>query len=208
MRYKRSSNITPPSYIFHAVVFLLCAVLISSGAVAGNWARYRSQNEGGDSARVITFGELSVKADESNNTLLVPGLDSTYQAYVSFEGSEAQTYVFVRLALDGGWTYDSDSGALTALGGSISMKIAEDWSVLSFASGEAVLYRTQEPLAPLADVPLIANGGKISVSSRVSAYKLAEFNSKISVKAYAVQANGFEDVNAAWSSVSGKGGGA
>lgn len=208
MRRKKSSNMAPSSYVFYAVVFLLCAVLISSGAVAGNWARYRSQGAGGDSAHVIKFGELTLRTDESKNMLLVPGVDSMYQAYISFEGSEAQTYIFVRLTLSGGWTYDPDSRMLNALGGDISMKIADDWSVLSFASDEAVLYRTQDPLVPLEDMPVLANEGKISVSSEVSAVELAKFNSKISVKAYAVQANGFEDVNTAWSSVSGNVGGA
>lgn len=205
MRYGRSNNSAPSPYFFYAAVLLLCAFLLSTGAVVGNWARYRTQDEGGDSARVITFGELSVNSTE-NATPLVPGLDSAWQAYVSFEGSEAQTYVFVRITLDSGWS--CNSGKLTALDGNISMQIADGWTMLSFDSGEAVIYKTLAPSQTLENSPIFANDGKISVSTEVNASELSGMNTKMIVKAFAVQANGFSDVSTAWSSVSGRTGGA
>lgn len=203
MMNKRSGKVTPSSFLFYTVVILLFAVLLSVGAVAGNWARYRSQDTGGDSARVIRFGELALTTT-GGDTPLTPGCDSMWQASVSFGGSEAQAYVFVRIELGNAWTCDQKT--LKALGGGVSMSIEDGWSVLESEEGEIVVYRSLAPSEALENSTVIANGGKLSVSASVNAGELSAFSMTVSAKAFAVQGNGFADAAAAWSSVSGKGG--
>lgn len=202
MRYNRSKNIAPSDILLYAVAVLLCAVLISAGAVAGNWARYRTSDSGSDSATVIGFGTLTLEPSANNSTILLPGEGGTWQAHVIFGGSEAQTYVFLRLSLADGWSVDGTS--LTSLGGGVSIEISQEWSVLSSAAGEAVLYMSLDPQESADDVPIFANNGKITVSATVTQEQLATLDGMFSVKAFAVQGNGFSDADAAWSSISGR----
>lgn len=202
MRYNRSKNIAPSDILLYAVAVLLCAVLISAGAVAGNWARYRTSDSGSDSATVIGFGTLTLEPSANNSTILLPGEGGTWQAHVSFGGSEAQTYVFLRLSLADGWSVDGTS--LTSLGGEVSIEISQEWSVLSSAAGEVVLYMSLDPQESADDVPIFANNGKITVSATVTQEQLATLDGMFSVKAFAVQGNGFSDADAAWSSISGR----
>ncbi len=202
MRWNRSKNIAPSDILLYAVAVLLCAVLISAGAVAGNWARYRTSESGSDSATVIGFGTLMLEPTEDNSTILLPGVDGKWQAHVSFGGSEAKTYVFLRLSLADGWSVDGTS--LTALGGGVSIETSQEWSVLFSKAGEAVLYMSLDPQESVDDVPIFANNGKITVSTTVTQEQLSTLDGMFSVKAFAVQGNGFSDADAAWSSLSGK----
>lgn len=202
MRYNRSKNIAPSDFLLCAVAVLICAVLISVGAVAGNWARYRTSDSGSDSATVIGFGTLTLEPSADNSAILLPAAGGKWQAHVTFGGSEAQTYVFLRLSLADGWSLDGTS--LTALAGGASIEISQVWGVLSSKAGEVVLYMSLDPQESIDDVPIFANNGKITVSATVTQDQIATLDGLFSVKAFAVQGNGFSDADAAWSSLSGK----
>lgn len=55
MKDQKSNNKAPLLSSMHIALLLLCAVLISSYAISGLYARYISEGSGGDSARVAKF---------------------------------------------------------------------------------------------------------------------------------------------------------
>lgn len=215
--------------------FLFICVLASTVMLSGLLARYTSTGSGGDGARVIKFGDLTitetgdfVRHDNHNDFIIVPGVEAKKDVNISFTGSEAQTYLFVKLNLNGSYwspytlnssdpmymkkfkvSYDSTE--------ILHWSICKDWNYLDGTS--YVYYKVIEPSSGAVSYDFIAdtvsngNDGKIVFSSDITKEfmknELGEPGGvkryfTLDINAYVVQANGFDNVNDAWASLSTK----
>lgn len=189
---------------------LFCLTMLSIYMVGGLFARYTTSGQGGDSARVITFGDITLTEtgdfyDQDKGLMwIIPGNDIKKKAEVTFEGSESATYVFVEVKLSNHWT--CSGGVFTMTSGKISWKMASGWQRLS----DTVYYQELAPNTAL-NADIIADG-LVTVSDSITRYemtqigKIGEKDEKISVTfgAQVVQSNGFASAQAAWESLAGK----
>lgn len=220
MRDKKSNNGASPFSVMHAALILLCAVLISGHLMGGIYARYATEDSGDDGARVIFFGDLTVT--EENDLLVAPGATLQRQTYVSFDGSEARTYLFVHITFDKTkWKWGYGGKEIKTVETYPDKMIEEDvsiasidvfrnWQELETFSEEkseeynGVFYLELEPNTKINKMPVFANRGYIDLPI-VSMDTLKPLDgSSISVEVVVVQANGFESVQDAWNAVGGK----
>lgn len=192
----------------HVVLLLLCAVLVTGHIISGIYAAYVTENQGGDTARVISFGDITLENDKDNNMTLLPGNDGKMQSYVTFAGSEAMTYVFVVITLPtDAWSYD---GGILAAGNddgkkNIQLKVNTDaWKYHTTANGKVVLYKALDPNTELTNVTVFADDGTVTVSTETTNAQLSAASGSMKVDAIAIQGNGFDDVEAAWKAASSK----
>lgn len=189
---------------------LFCLTLVSFYMVSGLFAKYTTSGKGSDSARVIKFGDITLTETgdfyEGNKMWIVPGLDIKKDAKVSFEGSEAATYVFVQVQVSDHWT--CDKGVFTMKDKKISWTVADGWETLY----DNVYYRALKPNETLANADIIKDG-IVTVSHTITRdametlEKVGDEEKPISIvfRAFAVQSNGFETPAQAWDSLAGKG---
>ncbi len=211
-----------------AACVLFCLTLFSFYFTGGLFARYITNNEGNDSARVIKFGDITitetgdfVTADGKNNFIIIPGVNLKKDIELDFDGSEAATYVFVEITTefvtsDGyNFTYGNDGSGGSLLQWSVVKKNEtnpEGWTYLTGADGKHVYYRALAPNMSISNADIIT-GGDISVpfnkktqmaSLNADIVTLADKCLSINVRGLAVQANGFKDAAEAWASVADK----
>lgn len=216
---KKTRNRTKLNIPMCAACVLLCLTLLSIHLSAGLYAKYTTSAEGRDSARVITFGEISITeegdfGDDGNLTgLIVPGVDLTKKAMVSFSGSEAATYVFAEVVVSENWTHVEDSDTFHISSGNIAYlqwQIADGWTYLMAESGannekRYIYYRELAPNVTLDKTDIVGNGGVITVSSQIPIILQNGLNelddTYIKFQARVVQSSGFADAAAAWNSV-------
>ena len=201
-KYLRKPKVNIPMC---AAAVLFCLTVISTHLVSGLYARYTTSGTGEDSARVIKFGEISITetgdfVDGTNDMLIVPGVDIEKKAVVNFGGSEAATYVFLEVELAGGWTYADGTFA----NGGLSWEMAEGWTYL--AGSTHVFYKELAPNETLS-AGIIKND-TITVSEDITKATIDALAGAITFRASAVQSHGFDSVDAAWASLSGKEGAA
>lgn len=209
-------------------VVLFWLVIITTYMSSGLFAKYSTMGMGGDSARVIKFGELTVTetldigvTPNGGNLIFVPGTTMKKDITVDFEGSEADTVVFVELETKG-WRFtpanapDPASFALKQGEDTLmSWEVESDWNYLASDEDERhVFYIFLDSNTPLENKPVIKDG-KVTVNvATYDAYDaLAGADLNLDITAYAVQANGFyapdrdtavDVATAAWNSVKSK----
>lgn len=206
MRYKKSNNSAPLFTVTHLVLILLCIVLVTLHISSGIYAKYSTSSSASASGRVIYFGDIAIEEPSDNDLTLIPGVSAKKQAFLSFDGSEAQTYVFVVIRASEQWSCSDHS--YTALGSQISISVSDEWTYLKSEGNDAVFYRSLSPNVKIEGSPIFADGGRITVGRNIKYSELSTMTgSTMSVKAIAVQGNGFENVSDAWTSVSSKVGG-
>ena len=189
---------------------LLCLTLISIHLTSGLYAKYISSASGNDSARVIKFGELTITETgdfyEDNKLMIIPGVDLTKKATVSFSGSESVTYVFVEI-MPTGWSATDDVTFALLSNGKTAMQwsIADGWVFLKSDNGTYIYYRELAPNLELVKADIIAGNGKITVSDQITKSEIkAMTDISIKLRATVVQSGGFENPEAAWNSVAAK----
>ena len=208
-------------------VVLFCLVIITTYMSSGLFAKYSTMGMGGDSARVIQFGELTVTetldigvTPTGGNLIFVPGTTMKKEITVDFEGSEADTVVFVELEAKG-WNFTApnapDPASFALKQGEntlMSWEVESGWNYLASDGERHVFYIFLDSNTPLKNKPVIKDG-KITVNvATYDAYDaLAGVDLNLDVTAYAVQANGFyapdrdtavDVATAAWNSVKSK----
>ena len=208
-------------------VVLFWLVIITTYMSSGLFAKYSTMGMGGDSARVIQFGELTVTetldtgvTPSGGDLFFVPGTTMKKELTVDFEGSEADTVVFVALEAKG-WNFTApnapDPASFALKQGEntlMSWEVESCWNYLASDGERHVFYIFLDSNTPLKNKPVIKDG-KITVNvATYDAYDaLAGADLNLDITAYAVQANGFyapdrdtaEDVaTAAWNSVKSK----
>jgi hypothetical protein len=190
----------------------LCLVLISLHITSGLYARYTTSASGSDSAGVIQFNQLTVTENGSftesgsgeNTFVFAPGVPMEKDIKISFGGSEASTIVFVAINAPN-WKVTGDTKTVfTDAQGCLSWRVAEGWTFLESDQDLHIYYKELKPNETLSEVRFI-DGGTIQVgaSDTMDTMKIYESYppTKFSVRGYAVQANEFETVAAAWDSV-------
>ena len=206
-QHKKTAKVNIPICI---ASFLLCLTLISMHLTGGLYAKYISTASGGDSARVITFGDITLTETgdfEDGEAYIIPGVDLTKKVVVNFSGSEAATYVFVEVEPSATWQTTDKQTFSIALNSKTAMhwSIAEGWNPLVAQNGTYVYYRELAPNTVLNNVDIIAENGKITVSDQITKYEIASMvNVSIKLRATVVQSGGFENPTAAWNSVAAK----
>lgn len=190
--------------------FLFCLTLISIHLTSGLYARYISSAPTGDSARVITFGDLTLTETgdfyEESKLMIIPGVDLTKRAAIDFSGSEAATYVFVEVATAEWQTTDNFTFSIY-FDDKVLMQwsIADGWSYLKKLDGTYVYYRELAPNTELAAADIIADDGKIAVSDQITKSEIESMTGiSIKLRAAVVQSGGFNSPEAAWNSIAAK----
>ena len=97
-----------PNIALRLAAVLLVMVCISTWMMDGLFAKYRTSDSGGDNARVIGFGNLTLTEEGDFGTAggqgyFAPGMNLKKQAIVNFTGSESATYVFMEVTLSEHW---------------------------------------------------------------------------------------------------------
>lgn len=223
MRGKKSNNRAPSFSMVHIALLILCAVLITTHLTGGIAARYTSETTATASASVIKFGNITLTEtgdfNSKGNFFIIPGVDIEKEAVIHFAGSESATYVFLKVDITGWETEDYrhfyvDRNSTELL----SWDMGEDWTYLTDDENAYIYYYKGSTLAPntVVDSLIIAqlpsqNGEKkhIAVSEHITVADITNDlfeNLSITFCATAVQSIGFDSVEAAWTSISGKGG--
>lgn len=189
---------------------LLCLTLISIHLTGGLYAKYTTSASGNDSARVIAFGDLSLTESgdfyDGNKLMIIPGVDLTKKATLSFLGSESATYVFIEITPSKWSTTDNKTFSLLSNGKTaMQWNIAEGWLFLKSDNGTYIYYRELTPNTELIATDIIAENGKITVSNQITKSEIQVMTGiSIKLRATVVQSGGFADPEAAWNSVAAK----
>ncbi len=206
MRGKKSNKRAPLFSVTHVGLILLCLVLVTGHFAGGIYAKYATENGGGDSGRVISFGELTVTED--NDLLVAPGCSIRRQTNVSFGGSEAQTYLFVKIGYDENvwqWKDGTKLQTITTYTDEhlpiAQLELASNWTKLEDALG--VFYLEVPSNTVIEKQPVFANSGVVDLPAVGMSKLQGLVNTSITVDVVVVQANGFESVQDAWNAVKG-----
>lgn len=190
---------------------LLCLTLLSVHFTSDIFARYTTRADGKDLARVAGFSEIIIEETgdfETGIAYMIPGVDLTKKATVSFGPTELATYVFVKVETASNWAIkidNSDNHTYTAVNRKVSWKIDSGWEFLTRSIGETevrVYYKKLNPNETLDKIDIIADGGKITVNDTITRKEIPDPGKEyfINLSAIAVQASGFETAKDAWES--------
>lgn len=202
-------------------IVLFYLTLVSIYLTSGLYAKYTTKSSGQDGARVISFGGLTleekcgfIKNEEvvEGNLVIIPGVDLVKDVRVSFDGSEADTYIFVEAEMKG-WVksetnYVVKSEAEKPEDKKVQMSLSintEDWTYLITKDETHIFYRLVESNEQMEKVPFIAGDGLIDVSETITKTEIKNLTGiEMNITAYAAQASGFESALEAWNSISKK----
>lgn len=225
-RHKTNSKVNVPMTMAMVLLYLtVFSIYLSSGL----YAKYTTSSSGQDGARVITFGGLTleetgdfvVDSEGKREFMMIPGVNLKKDVKISFDGSEADTYIFVAADMPGWETENhvqfSVMSKLDATKTLMTMYIDvsdEAWKYLTTDGTTHVYYRLLESNEALEQVPLICNlenpvsteeTYQIEVNKFITKKDLENENAlAMNITAYAAQASGFNNATDAWESVSGK----
>lgn len=193
-----------------AACVLLCLTMISIHLMSGLYAKYTTSAQGGDFARVIKFGDLTLTETGSfyqeNKLMIIPGVDLQKKVEVDFKGSESATYIFIDITPTNWVTTDYKNFSMVVNGKTVmSWSIADGWTFLKPEGGKYIYYRELEPNSKLDSVDVIAEDGKITVSDQITNDDIKLMTGiSLKLRATVVQAGGFESVEDAWNSIAAK----
>ena len=208
-KYSNTAKINIPMCI---AAVLFCLTLFSMHLTGGLYAAYTTSSSGGDSARVIKFGNLTLTEEgdfyEANKLLIVPGMDLTKRVRVKFDGSEAATYVFVEITPEKWATTDNIKFSFSMNGKDLMQwSIEDEWKFLQSDKGAYIYYRELSPNTELDGVDVISDKGTITVSSKITLSEIKSMTGiSIKIRASVVQSGGFKSPSAAWASIAAKAG--
>ena len=198
-----------------AACILLCLTMFSFHFSSGVVARYSTNTDDSDSARVIKFGEIMLTKIGDDEQYIIPGMPLTLNAAVSFEGSESATYVFLEVTPTGSCEVSADGMSYALKEGIVNSDASwtvvkdgeEKWTFLKEDSGTYVYYISLAPNTPLTNRKFFSNTDhQTMVSEDLTADQIAVLQPmEIDFRAGVVQSNGFADqanpVEAAWNSL-------
>lgn len=196
---------------------LLCLVVLLTCLLAGIFARYVGTGSTNSPARVIKFEKLTINDNDdvftdpdTHTMLLAPGATIHRDTSISFGGSEAACYVFLRVTTNsftktGNYAYQYG----TVSGKTINFSVDSGWTYLKTDNGASVYYTITDANEALDAKPVLQNGS-ITVGDAFTRTEIQALPStlQIAFDAYAVQLDGFGDyateaehAEAAWDSV-------
>ena len=193
-----------------AVLFIL--TIISIYLLSGLFARYVSSGQGSDSARVATFGNLTLTetgdfdGTDSKKGMIIPGVPLTKNATVTFTGSEMATVVFVEVIVPEKTWETTDNRAFSY--GGMSWSVASGWEHLMKdlydGKDRYVFFKILEPNTPLSGEKIVKDG-EISVSEEITKANIGSLgNADLTFRASVIQAGGFKTELEAWTAMAAK----
>lgn len=193
-----------------AALVLLFLTMVSIHMTSGLYARYTTQDSGGDAARVISFSRVTLDETgdfyESNKLRIIPGHDLTKRAQISFGGSESATYIFVEVSVSAAnslWSVSADGKTFSVHDGVMTWAVADGWTFLKQSGSSYIYYLSLLPNTALESKDFIADEGKITISDQITkAIIKTMLDITINFQATAVQSGGFDSPAAAWASIS------
>lgn len=207
-----------PNVALRLAAILLVMVCLSIWLMNGLFAKYRTSDEGSDSARVIKFGEISLTETgdfdgvNGGKAFLIPGVNLEKKVEVKFTGSESATYVFVKVELPAHWS-SIDNKTFSAFYNRVKWEVADEWTFLQISAETSTEFIYYQAVAPndTFEADFIKKG-EITVSDSFTKKEMNEISNlanKLEIKftAYVVQSNGFtgqtepERAQAAWASI-------
>lgn len=204
-RNRRPSGIGLGGILIRVALVLAVLALLCVHLMGGLFAKYTTSGQGSDSARVIKFHELKVSEEGSfalqengkYEGIFIPGVDMTKKIRIEFGGSEAATVVLVSVDATG-WNATSDHMSFSDSQNQLSWSVDPVWKYLLSEGDVHVYYQTLEPNTVLMTTPFVRYDTiKVSDDGTVDMYKNYP-DTDFTVRAYAVQANGFEKLEDAW----------
>ena len=181
---------------------LLCLTLFSVHFSSGVVARYTTTATAHDSARVIKFGDISLTLIGGPKQYIAPGVELTWNAAVTFDGSESATYVFLEVSD----VYEANATSVMPIANGPTWTVASGWSYLGKYTDTYVYYLALTPNLALPNTAMPNTSLFTSNTATVSEYLTAETLESMtsitaSFRASVVQSNGFETVSDAWNSL-------
>ena len=203
-----------------ALLLMLCAVLLVAATIFGTMAYLTSTDT---VTNTFTVGKVNIKLDEAkansdgtlvegaervkaNSYKLLPGHTYNKDPMVTVLGGSESSYVKMTVT----FSKANELDAIFAPDGADMLKIfngydATKWTYKGNTKDETANTRTYEfwykeaVAAPTADVALDALFKSITVPGEITNEQLATIERMtITVNAYAIQADGFADADAAW----------
>ena len=200
-----------PNIALRLAAVMVMMVCISIWMLDGLFAKYRTSDEGSDSARVMSFGNITLTESGDFGTgggtaYLIPGVDLKKDVSVEFTGSESATYVFVEVELPAHWS-SGNNVKFSAFSNCVQWSVATGWTYLKLQeepTTKFVYYCEVPPNTSLKKQ--FIDGGEITVDSTLTKKDLETIAGlpealQINLRAIVVQSNGFESPKAAWASV-------
>ena len=213
---KKQNKEKPPvnlgSILIRVAAGLFILTMITIYLLGGLFARYVSSGQGSDSARVATFGELTLTetgdfdGTENKKGMIIPGVPITKDATVTFTGSEMATVVFVEVIVPED-TWETADNRVFSYGG-LSWTVASGWEYLDsdqYAGNDRyVFYKKLEPNTELNNEKIVKDG-EISVSEEIIKAAIAGLaNGDLTFRASVIQTGGFKTVGEAWAATAAK----
>ena len=191
---------------------LVILTILSLYLLSGLFARYVSSDQGSDSARVATFGNLTLTetgdfdGTDSKKGMIIPGVPLTKNATVTFTGSEMATVVFVEVIVPKDTWETADNSAFSY--GGMSWSVASGWEYLTKdlydGKDRYVFFKILEPNTQLSGEEIVKDG-VISVSEEITKANIGSLgNADLTFRASVIQAGGFKTVQEAWTAMAAK----
>lgn len=183
--------------------WLLYLVLVAFLSTGVTLSKYVTSTQGGDSARIIKFGDISITetGDFTDEKFRIqPGVNLNKTATIDFKGSEANTYVFLEVSTDT-FTAAADNYTFSTVDEKIKWSVDKTkWTYLASETGKYIYYKALT--ANTAFNADIITDNKVYVSEQLlNSEAQGITNLSVSFRGIAVQANGFPTASDAWEAV-------
>ena len=173
-----------------AFIALLALVLVI-GCVAGGTVAWLVSTSG-EVKNTFTYGDINIALAETTggDYTIIPGKNISKDPKVTVKGGSEACWLFVKVTEEG-----------TFVDGKVTYAIDKGWTALPGVDG--VYYREVDAVTANTDF-YVLDGNTITVKDTLSKTDIAGITAKqtLTFKAYAIQREGFTDVNKAWTEAS------
>lgn len=202
---------------FKALLVVACALLLVAASVFGTMAYLTSTDT---VTNTFTIGKVEIKLDEAkvdlngtavipaervknNSYKLMPGHSYTKDPTVHVDAASEDSWIFVKVE-NGIAAFEaatsSEEGGYKKIADQI---VAKGWTALDGVTG--VYYKSYDKSTTGANLVVFENFKMADNANEVNGWgNISADTTKVTVTAYAVQKDGFENANAAWTETFGK----
>ena len=202
---------------FKALLVVACALLLVAASVFGTMAYLTSTDT---VTNTFTVGKVEIKLDEAkanpdgslvtnadrvkaNSYKLLPGHSYTKDPTVHVDAASEDSWIFVKVE-NGIAVFEaatsSEEGGYKKIADQI---VAKGWTALDGVAG--VYYKSYDKSTTGANLVVFENFKMADNANEVNGWgNISADTTKVTVTAYAVQKDGFENANAAWTATFGK----
>lgn len=202
---------------FKALLVVACALLLVAASVFGTMAYLTSKDT---VTNTFTIGKVEITLDEAkvdlngtavtpdervknNSYKLMPGHSYTKDPTVHVDAASEDSWIFVKVE-NGIATFEaatsSEEGGYKKIADQI---VAKGWTALDGVAG--VYYKSYDKSTTGANLVVFENFKMADNANEVNGWgSISADTTKVTVTAYAVQKDGFENANAAWTATFGK----